>query len=248
MENNNNQGRKISESSIFKSFMNKAEEYLKKPSRLKDLINDAFKKASDKKDIGTIAHDVWESIQTLSRMIKAAATGEYTGIPTSTVVGGIAVLLYFISPIDFVPDFIPVIGLLDDVALLAWFMTSITGEMDKFLEWERGNHAATASASAAATTNSPVNATGGPAAATYTATTGGTGANTYPNVNNHVSNPDGELLVKDFNAHDQYPASDNNGNRSGTGFGEPNTQADPTDSTRIPNSNNTSGDPGGNVH
>ena len=245
MENNNNQGRKISESSIFKNFMHKAEEYLKRPSRLKDLINDAFKKASDKKDIGTIAHDVWESIQTLSRMIKAAATGEYTGIPTSTVVGGIAVLLYFISPIDFVPDFIPVIGLLDDVALLAWFMTSIKVEMDKFLDWERGNHAATAGAAAAA--NSTVNATGGSSAATYNSTTGGTSTNTYPNVNNHLSNPGDELLVKDFNAHDQYQAPDN-GHHSGSGFGESNNQADSTDSTRIPNSNRTGGDPGGNVH
>lgn len=237
MENNNNQGRKISESSIFKSFMNKAEEYLKKPSRLKDLINDAFKKASDKKDIGTIAHDVWESIQTLTRMIKAAATGEYTGIPTSTVVGGIAVLLYFISPIDFVPDFIPVIGLLDDVALLAWFMTSITGEMDKFLEWERGNHAATAGSGAS---------TGYSSAAAYT---NSSSSATSPDISHQgIANPDNELLVKDFNAHDQYSASDNSSNRSGTGFGEPNTQADPTDSTRIPNSNNTGGDPGGNVH
>jgi uncharacterized membrane protein YkvA (DUF1232 family) len=235
MENNNNQGRKISESSIFKNFMNKAEEYLKKPSRLKDLMNDAFKKASDKKDIGTIAHDVWESIQTLSRMIKAAATGEYTGIPTSTVVGGIAVLLYFISPIDFVPDFIPVIGLLDDVALLAWFMTSIKSEMNKFLEWEKGNHAATAGAGASMSRSST---------AAYNHSTP-VATPTYPDISHQgIADPKDELLVKDFNAHDQSPAPDTNSNRSGTGFGEPNT----TDGTRIPNSNNTGGDPGGNVH
>lgn len=137
MENQPNNGQKVADSPIFKSLLNKAEAYLKKPLRIKDLLNDAYKKASERKDIGTIAHDVWESLQTLSRLIKAAASGEYTGIPTPTVVGGVAVLLYFLSPIDFVPDFIPIIGLLDDAALLAWFMTSIKTEMDKFEEWEK---------------------------------------------------------------------------------------------------------------
>jgi uncharacterized membrane protein YkvA (DUF1232 family) len=121
----------------------------------KDLLNDAYKKASERKDIGTIAHDVWESLQTLSRLIKAAASGEYTGIPTPTVVGGVAVLLYFLSPIDFVPDFIPIIGLLDDAALLAWFMTSIKTEMDKFEEWEKSRVAVTIQTNAMSS-NQPV--------------------------------------------------------------------------------------------
>ncbi len=69
-------------------------------------------------------------------MIKASVSGDYHGVPTSTLVGGVAVFLYFLTPIDFVPDFIPVIGLLDDISLLAWFMTSIKGEMEKFPEWE----------------------------------------------------------------------------------------------------------------
>jgi len=231
MENSNDQGKKIAESGIFKNFMNRAEEYLKKPSRLKDLINDAYKKASEKKDIGTIAHDVWESIQTLSRMIKAAATGEYTGIPTGTVVGGIAILLYFISPIDFVPDFIPVIGLLDDVALLAWFMSSIKSEMDKFTEWEKGNHAAMAGSAATNQYTTP----------------------TPPDINNitPVTNPTDEVLVKDFTAHDLNTASNSNDERTraaSTGAGQSNVQPPTTDSSRMPNSYSDSGDSGGNVH
>src|SRR5690606_20898521 len=93
-------------------------------------------KASEKRDFGSIAQEVWESLQTLSRMIKAAVAGDYHGVPTSTLVGGVAVFLYFLTPIDFVPDFIPVIGLLDDISLLAWFMTSIKSEMDRFSAWE----------------------------------------------------------------------------------------------------------------
>ena len=243
MENSNNQGKKIAESGIFKSFMKRAEEYLKQPSRLKNLINDAYKKASEKKDIGTIAHDVWESIQTLSRMIKAAATGEYTGIPTGTIIGGIAILLYFISPIDFVPDFIPVIGLLDDVALLAWFMSSIKSEMDKFTEWERGNHAAMAGANNGNATTSAYTQTGA-------AFTGATGA-TVPDVSTQVpsATPQDELLVKDFTAHDLNTAAHDDPTRGATsGAGQTNAQPPITDSTRMPNSYGDNKDSGGNVH
>jgi len=49
----------------------------------------------------------------------------------------VAVLIYFLSPIDVIPDFIPVIGLLDDVALVAWFTSTLKEQLDKFAEWEK---------------------------------------------------------------------------------------------------------------
>lgn len=129
-------GNDVAGSAFFKKFLASAENYIKQPSRLKTLLVDAFNKAREKKEIGAIAHDVWETLQSLFRLIKLSASGEYTGVPTTTVVAAVAVLLYFISPIDLIPDFIPVVGLLDDVALMAWFTTSIKHELDKFHDWE----------------------------------------------------------------------------------------------------------------
>nr|WP_062542939.1 YkvA family protein [Rufibacter tibetensis] len=136
MENQTGNTKNIHESSFFKRFTQKAEDYLKQPLRIKTLLNDAYKKASERKDFGTIAAEVMESLGTLTRLIKASVSGEYHGIPKNTVVMAVAVLIYFLSPIDMVPDWIPVIGLLDDATLLAWFMTSIKTEMDKFHAWE----------------------------------------------------------------------------------------------------------------
>jgi uncharacterized membrane protein YkvA (DUF1232 family) len=138
MENQSHhqQGKTVASTPLFKGILKRAEGYLRQPLRIKQLLNDAYKKASEKKDFGSIAHEVWESLQILLRMIKASVAGDYHGIPTSTLVGGVAVLLYFLTPIDFVPDFIPVVGLLDDVSLLAWFMTSIKEEINKFADWE----------------------------------------------------------------------------------------------------------------
>lgn len=137
MDNSTPKGENIASSPIFKKFLGKAEEYIKKPTRIKQLLTDAYQKASDKKDLGSIAHEAWETLQTLLRLIRASVSGEYTGLPTSTVVGAVAVTIYFLSPIDLIPDFIPVLGLLDDVALVAWFSTTIKEQMDRFEEWEK---------------------------------------------------------------------------------------------------------------
>ncbi len=146
-------GNDIAGSAIFKKFISAAEGYIRQPTRLKSLLTDAYKKASEKNDVGTLAHEAWETLQTMFRLIKASVSGEYTGVPTSTVAAAVAVLIYFISPIDLIPDFIPVLGLLDDVALVAWFSTTLKHEMDRFQEWEltrpREVVAATAAASSA---------------------------------------------------------------------------------------------------
>lgn len=233
METRDKNGKNVAESGLFKKFLSRAEEYLKKPSRVKDLLSDTYKKASEKKDVGTLASEVWESLQTLSRLIKAAVSGEYTGIPTATIVGGIAVLLYFLSPIDLVPDFLPVIGLLDDVALLAWFMSSIKVEMDKFNEWEKTARANQPEPQAAGTTVDTAAVTP-----------------KYDQAENRDPNQAASSEVKDFPAHDLEVtlSPDESAIRAAaSGSGEPNVRAATTDSTRIPSSNDDDMKAGGNI-
>ena len=45
---------------------------------------------------------------------------------------------YLLTPIDLIPDFIPVLGYLDDVAVVGFLMKRISGDLDRFREWERG--------------------------------------------------------------------------------------------------------------
>lgn len=159
----------VAGSAIFKKFLRTAEGYIKQPTRLKKLLTDAYKKASDKNDVGTLAHEAWETLQTMFRLIKASMSGEYTGVPGTTVAAAVAVLIYFLSPIDLIPDFIPVLGLLDDVALVAWFSTTLKGEMDKFHEWELTRPTEVATAGAYAPSDKETTASAASAAATATA-------------------------------------------------------------------------------
>ena len=129
-------GNDVAGSKFFKKFLASAESYIQQPTRLKKLLTDAYQKASEKKELGTLAHEAWDTLQSLFRLIKLSISGEYTELPATTVVAAVAVLIYFMSPIDLIPDFIPVLGLLDDMALVAWFSTSIKHELDKFHTWE----------------------------------------------------------------------------------------------------------------
>jgi len=168
----------VAGSALFKKFLQTAEGYIRQPTRMKKLLTDAYKKASDKKDVGTLAHEAWETLQTMFRLIKASMSGEYTGVPGTTVAAAVAVLIYFLSPIDLIPDFIPVLGLLDDVALVAWFSTTLKGELDKFTEWESSTASvvntapATAAAGAYAPSDKETKAPAEAAAATATASAG----------------------------------------------------------------------------
>ncbi len=236
MDKQNPKGEQIASSPLFKKFVGKAEEYIKKPTRMKQLLNDAYQKASEKNDVGTIAHEAWETLQTLFRLIRSSVSGEYTGLPTSTVIAAVAVTIYFLSPIDLIPDFVPVLGLLDDVALVAWFSTTIKEEMEKFLEWEKTRPSLITDAEiiedkkAAAPSMAPVEA---PDAHNPTASRTDSG----------ISSPDSSRSAP-ASITDATPASDATPHAD--------TAANTTDSSREPHlsassGRNSGGDPGGNV-
>ena len=137
-------GNDVAGSAFFKKFLASAEQYIQQPSRLKDVLVKAFNKARENKELGALAHEAWDTIQSLVRLVRLSVAGEYTGVPGTTVAAAVAVLVYFISPIDLIPDFIPVLGYVDDMALIAWFSTSIKKELDKFHEWEAAKAATVA--------------------------------------------------------------------------------------------------------
>ena len=49
----------------------------------------------------------------------------------------LAAIIYFLNPIDLIPDFIPALGLTDDFSVLLWVYNTVHNEVNKFLIWER---------------------------------------------------------------------------------------------------------------
>lgn len=114
----------------------RAEDYLKDPNKSKRLLDDAIKKAGDKqKQSGPLA-DLWKNLQTVFRLLKAYFSKQYTTIPWGSIVIIVGAVIYFVSPIDLMPDWIPLSGFIDDAAVLMFVIKQIKTDIDQFLQWE----------------------------------------------------------------------------------------------------------------
>ena len=77
----------------------------------------------------------------LGRLLKAWKDGSYRGLSMRTLASLVGTLLYVVSPIDLIPDFIPGVGFIDDAAVLALLLHSLAQDLVAFRIWEerRGN-------------------------------------------------------------------------------------------------------------
>src|SRR5919199_2030808 len=82
-----------------------------------------------------------EQLGVVTRLLRAYASGDYRQLPWKTLIRMIAVLIYFVSPIDILPDFLPIVGLTDDIALMLWLFSGIKDDIEKFRHWEQTNTA-----------------------------------------------------------------------------------------------------------
>lgn len=107
-----------------------------KPGRLLNLLIQLGLKLNRSDNIIT-SKVVKEKFLLLGRMLKAYATGKYQVQSLKFLVILIAAVIYFVNPIDIIPDFIFGIGLTDDLAILTWVFQAAAQEIDAYTKWEQ---------------------------------------------------------------------------------------------------------------
>lgn len=76
-----------------------------------------------------------EDIRTFCAMLTDWAKGEYKHISKRTgIITGICIA-YVICPIDLIPDFIPVIGQIDDIAVIGFTLKILKKELSFYKTW-----------------------------------------------------------------------------------------------------------------
>jgi len=126
----------VLKSVFFSKATGKAGRYASNSSKLFSLAQQVYKKTKDG-DFKSGAAEAKEQVFILVRLIRAYASGEYRKLPWKSLLSIVGVLIYFVSPLDFIPDFLPIVGMADDLALLLWLFKSVSGDLADFADWEK---------------------------------------------------------------------------------------------------------------
>ncbi len=113
--------------------------YLPGPAKIMFLLQKTYAKQGEEAGIEHIANDLFEKTKLLGQFITAFFKNEYREIEPLKATMIIAALAYIVSPIDLIPDAIPVIGLMDDLFIMAWLFENLNEELEKFKIWIEAN-------------------------------------------------------------------------------------------------------------
>jgi uncharacterized membrane protein YkvA (DUF1232 family) len=132
--NTSNLLEKILDSVFYNSSLKKASRLSKNTVGILTLLKGVLSKIQTEGK-STVLQSIKDKVLTLGKMLKFYATGDYRNIDLKNVVIIITAFVYFLSPVDLIPDFIPMLGFADDVALVTFVFNSISEEIEKFETW-----------------------------------------------------------------------------------------------------------------
>jgi len=72
----------------------------------------------------------------MMQMLKDTKKGSYKNVPWFTIATIVMAFLYILNPMDLVPDFIPGLGYIDDVAILTLGVGWIESDLHRYLDWK----------------------------------------------------------------------------------------------------------------
>jgi uncharacterized membrane protein YkvA (DUF1232 family) len=124
----------ITRSAAFRKASTDAKSYAEDPKRLRKLFEDAVEKINHIPR-GPFA-ETWPYLMAMIRLIRAYHRGEYRDISPRNLLTLVAAIIYFVSPFDVIPDWVPVFGHIDDAFVVSLALKSVRGDLDTFMAWE----------------------------------------------------------------------------------------------------------------
>jgi len=124
----------ITQSAAFRKATSKAASYANDPKRLRKLFLEAIEKINHIPR-GPFA-ETWPYLMAMIRLIRAYHQGEYRDISSQNLRIIVAAIIYFVSPFDVIPDWVPVLGHIDDAIVVRLALKSVGADLDTFMAWE----------------------------------------------------------------------------------------------------------------
>ncbi|WP_210432962.1 YkvA family protein [Carboxydothermus ferrireducens] len=98
-------------------------------------MEDVMKKAKNQGPIG----EIWDKLTSMIGLFKDWINGNYNDVSTATILAIIIGLIYFVSPVDTLLDFIPLAGYVDDAFVLGLIFNQVKSEIEKYQAWKNKN-------------------------------------------------------------------------------------------------------------
>ena len=114
--------------SQFEGFRGKAEELLKDTGKLEEFLQRMEGKLATVPLLGSTLAD----LTVLISLVRSYIRNEYRDVSTKSIITVICCLIYVFSGRDVILDAIPVLGFVDDVAVIALAMKLIGDDLDKY--------------------------------------------------------------------------------------------------------------------
>ncbi len=108
---------------------------------MQKLLRQAARKLTSRGGEGLL--EARDELQTAISLLTAWLKRDYTDVSTKTLISLVAAVLYFVVPIDVIPDFLLGWGFIDDMAVIAYSFSQIREEITRYSEWaqtEISNH------------------------------------------------------------------------------------------------------------
>ena len=99
----------------------------------KSILDKILKNDTIKKYLG--------KVKLMFLLLRDYKNGSYRTIPWKSVAAISGALLYVLNPFDLVPDFLPVLGLMDDASVIAACLKLIDDDLEKYKVWKNSSSA-----------------------------------------------------------------------------------------------------------
>ena len=103
----------------------------------KDELDDFLYRLEQKIKEMPLVGEEFAVIPIMISLIKHYVEGKYTTVPYGTILAIMSALIYVLSPVDIIPDFIPFVGHLDDVAVMGLCLSMVKTDIEAYDEWRQ---------------------------------------------------------------------------------------------------------------
>ncbi len=132
-------GSRLSGNKFFQRAKEKAADIIGDRDSMNDLVSSSREKLQNINFEDSKITRMAVSLRVMARMIKAFANGKYRDLPLKSLLSLVGGLVYFLMPIDLIPDFIPFTGFLDDFTVIMLISGAFKQDIEEFLLWEEGS-------------------------------------------------------------------------------------------------------------